>query len=399
MKRGQATVELALASPFIVGLLALTLQGGIVISDQVNLEHYTYEGAQWALAHPDAPLTGAGSVGEHITQQMCGGSSTVPQPGGTRYCLDQALAGLSPSDNLNIQVTRSAGNTPTSQVLPSPTSQVLAASTCNPWSLAVTVNPSSGSISASDTATYTVTLNITDVGRSDPVVNLSASNLPPGLANGTPYFVPPALSTNSAYGRQAVLVVNTAASTVAGGYPISVSGVDQCGIGPTAPPTVRPLIIAVGGNFGAPPVPPAVSVSAAVPICGGAAATVRITGSGFQAAAIVKFGTTAAAGPVTFINSSEVDAVVTLAPGVYDITVTNPDLSQGVSAGGLSVLPGAPCPPIPPLPPVRPCATLPGAYETVITIQWTEPLGLPWLTSGSPPAVHLSARQLVTCQT
>lgn len=398
MKRGQATVELALASPFIVGLLALTLQGGIVISDQVNLEHYTYEGAQWALAHPDAPLTGAGSVREHVTQQMCNGAATVPQPGGTRYCLDQTLSGLAPSDNLSIQVARSVGNTPTSQVRPSPTSQVLAASTCNPWALSVTVNPSSGSISASDTATYTVTLSITDVGRSDPVVNLSASNLPPGLANGTPYFVPPSLSTNSSYGRQAVLVVDTAASTVVGDYPIAVTGVDQCGIGPSSPPTVTPLTIAAGGNFGAPPVHPPVSVSAAVPICGGAASTVRVTGSGFQAGASVQLGTTAA-GPVTFVNSGEVDAAVTLSSGVYDITVTNPDLSQGVSAEGLVVLPGAPCPPTAAAAPVRACATISGSYETVITIQWSEPLALPWLTSGSPPSVHLSARQLLTCQT
>jgi hypothetical protein len=142
-----------------------------------------------------------------------------------------------------------------------------------------------------------------------------------------------------------------------------------------------------------------VSVAAAVPICSGAASTVKITGSGFQAGAIVKFGTTVSAGPATFVNSGEIDAVVTLPAGVYDITVTNPDLSQGVSAGGITVLPAAPCPPAPPAQPVRLCSTLSaGSKESVITIQWSEPLALPWLTTGSPPKVQLTARQVVTCQ-
>src|SRR5438445_666216 len=41
--RAQATLELALILPFIVGLLAISLQGGLVISDQVNLEHSAYD--------------------------------------------------------------------------------------------------------------------------------------------------------------------------------------------------------------------------------------------------------------------------------------------------------------------------------------------------------------------
>ncbi|MDQ6747254.1 MAG: pilus assembly protein [Candidatus Dormibacteraeota bacterium] len=393
MRRGQATVELALSAPFIVGLLALTLQGGIVISDQVNIEHYAYEGAQWQLTHPDAPLNGSGSLQEHIVQQMCNGASAVPATGGTRYCLDQAGQGL---PNLRVQVTRISTPAAMRVTDPRPTAQVLAASSCKTWSLSVT--PGSASIGASATATFRVTLNVNNDNSSEPVVNLAASGLPPGMANGTAYFNPPIVSTLAGkYGVTSDLRVQTGSNTAPGLQKLLLTGQDQCGRGPTSSLAPVRLTIGGGGGLNPPPLPPLVNVSASVPICSGAVSTVRISGSGFQAGALVKFGAIAAAPGTTVVNSGEIDAVVTLAPGVYDITVTNPDLSTATSLGGLVVLPTAPCPPSN-TPTARICASAAGGYQARIEISWSEPLALPLLTTGTPPSVGLDATQLVACQ-
>ena len=64
-------MELALLMPFIVGLIVLTLQGGILTSDQVHLEHFAYEGALWAAANPSTASAdpggapGTGSIAQH----------------------------------------------------------------------------------------------------------------------------------------------------------------------------------------------------------------------------------------------------------------------------------------------------------------------------------------------
>jgi hypothetical protein len=395
-RRGQATVELALAAPFIIGLLGLTLQGGVVLSDQVNLEHYAYEGAQWQLAHPDAPLSGSGSITEHIYQQMCNGASTSPVSGGTRYCTDVANSGLPSADNLSVTVTPQA--TPSSMARPAPqaTAQVLAASTCKSWSLSV--SPASATIGASATATFTVDLTVANDNTTEPIVTLSVSGLPSGMQNGTALFNPPAVSSLSGeFGTTSKLRLTTGANTRQGIYSLFITGQDQCGLPPRTPLATVPLNINGGGSFNPPPIPPLISVSAAVPICAGAVSNVKITGSGFQAGAVVKFGTTLAAGPVTFVNSGELDATVTLPPGVYDINVTNPDLSSATSASGLTVLPTTPCPPGNPTI-THVCAGGAGGYEALIDIVWYEPLALPLLTSGSPPAVRLEATQYVTCQ-
>jgi DNA-binding beta-propeller fold protein YncE len=63
------------------------------------------------------------------------------------------------------------------------------------------------------------------------------------------------------------------------------------------------------------------------PVVGASGATVVIRGSGFQNGATVAFGATQAA--TTFIDAGTLNAVVpTLAPGVFRITIKNPDGSQ-----------------------------------------------------------------------
>ncbi|MEA2645162.1 MAG: TadE-like protein [Chloroflexota bacterium] len=79
-RRGQALTEFALLAPVLLGFLALTLQGGIVISDQVNLEHYAYEGAQWAVANRTAATSG--TISGHIQDQLCGSGVAIGSSSG-----------------------------------------------------------------------------------------------------------------------------------------------------------------------------------------------------------------------------------------------------------------------------------------------------------------------------
>ncbi|MGI8609646.1 MAG: TadE family protein, partial [Candidatus Dormibacteria bacterium] len=223
-RRGQATVELALAAPFVVGLLAVTLQGGLILSDQLNLEHYVYEGAQWALANPNAPDTGVGSIQEHIYKQMCGGASVSPSSAGSRYCTAES-GGL---PNLAVSVT--AKNTPVTLARPRPTGAVMAATSCKSWHLDVAWSAASpAQIGPNRTRYFTVTYRVQagDPNPTDPSpVTLSASDYPPGLANGTPYFEPPIVYND---GDQARLAIQTGTNTVPGTYPVFITGQDQCG--------------------------------------------------------------------------------------------------------------------------------------------------------------------------
>ena len=396
-RRGQATVELALAAPFIVGLLALTLQGGIIISDQVNLEHYAFEGSQWALANPNAPLTGAGSLQEHIYKAMCGGATSIPSAGGTRYCAAES-GGL---PNMTVSVT--SNSTPLTEVMPRPTQAVMAASTCKAWSLTITPGnfggaPGPGQIKQNQTRWYTVTLHVAagDPNPDSPTPTLSASDYPPGLANGNTYFEPPTLYNDGDTSR---LTIQTGSNTVPGVYPIFITGQDQCGGGPTPTPAINNLTVLAAGSFNAPPTPVTVTVDPVqIGICAGTATPVKVTGSGFQVGATIKFGTVPGAG-VAVVKGGEIDATVTLPSGVYDITVTNPDLTTGTAVGGLTVLPSAPCPPASPAIATHPCSgNVAGAYQTLIDIKWDEPLALPLLTTSTPPFIALEATQRVLCQ-
>ena len=52
---GQATVELALVMPLIIGLLLIILTAGLVIRDQLAVWHAASAGARAASISPDAP--------------------------------------------------------------------------------------------------------------------------------------------------------------------------------------------------------------------------------------------------------------------------------------------------------------------------------------------------------
>ncbi|HEV1996754.1 MAG TPA: TadE family protein, partial [Candidatus Dormibacteraeota bacterium] len=372
--RGQATVELALAAPFVVGLLALTLQGGIIISDQVNLEHYAYEGAQWALANPNAPAIGAGSIQEHIYMQMCGAAMPTSNAG-TRYCRPE------PGGLPNLKATVAPSATPVSVSRPRAVQGVMAATSCKGWYLDVTLGNGTSTMGANATRWYTVKLHVQplDPNPTTPTpVALSASDYPPGLANGNTFFQPPLLYSD---GDTARLTIQTGTNTVPGTYPILITGQDQCGAGPRPTPAINNLTVAAGGSFNPPPAPAAVTVDPVqVGICAGTLTSVHVSGSGFKAGGTVKFGTVPGAGAAV-ADGAAIDATVALPSGVYDITETNPDLTTGIAAGGLTVLPGAPCPPPAPAVPVHNCSgNQPGAFQTVIDITWDEPLALPLLT-------------------
>jgi hypothetical protein len=396
---GQALTEMALAVPFIVGLLALTLQGGLVISDQVNIEHFAYEGAQWAVSHPDQT---ANQVRDHIYKQMCGGTASSPSVSATstRYCL-QEPAGLA---NLVVSVTAPA--TPSAMRRAAPfNSGVLAAATCNPWYLTVTAStapPSSPGVSegANSTATYVVNLHVTGGSGSDPVVTLSASGYPPGLANGSPRFNPPAISSSGgSYGSQSNLLVSTGSATVAGSYSMLVTGQDQCGNGPSSVASIPTLSIQGAGTYTVPAVPAAVTVNLLKdPICANTPSVVTITGTGFQAGATVTLSSGTAT--VTSVTSStQIVSTLTAGAGIYNIIVTNPDTSQGVGAGVLRVVTGSPCPPVQPAATARPCAAVAGSsYRFHITITWIEPIALPLFTTNVPPSTTLTAIQDAFCQ-
>ena len=397
-RRGQATVELALAAPLVFGLLALTLQGGIVLSDQVNIEHYAYEGAQWALANPDATSS---ALADHIKQKMCGGVTTIGTPGAgaTRYC-QQAPTGVG-----NLVVTVTAQTTPTSlgPMAPRalPTGGVLAAGSCKAWHLDVSLAYASGDVAlkANKSATYTITLKVTGSG-TDPAVALSASGYPMGLASGSPLLSPPTLYSAD---QQANLVISEGSKTIPGTYPVLVAGQDQCGQGPSAAATVPKLVVASATSYPSVALPPLVAVDPVkVGICAGTPTVIHLRGRGMQAGAIVQFGSVLGVGTTVIAAGaySEVDSTTTLPAGIYDILITNLDGSKGVAAGGLTVLAAGSCPTNDPSPPTHPCSgNTPGAaYQSLIHIRWYEPLALPLLTTGAPPTVQLDANQTVLCQ-
>ena len=399
-RRGQATVELALASPLVFGLLALTLQGGIILSDQVNLEHYAYEGAQWALANPDAT---SAAVADHIKQQMCGGVTTIgtPGPNSSRYC-QAAPAGVG---GLIVEVN-AGGTHPTPLSMgpvARPTGAVLAASTCKAWHLDVSdpVYSSGSAIPLNGNGMYTITLNVSGTTGSDPVVALTASGYPLGLATGSPVITPPTLYYN---GKTATLVVSVGAKVPQGTspYDIGITGQDQCGQGPTALPTVKQLKVGSGSGFGSIPLPPLVTVDPLkIDTCANTPTTFHMHGRNISAGATVQFGQVVgvATSVVATGASSQVDSTATLPAGIYDIIITNLDGTKAIATGGLTILQSGSCPVTNPPSPVHPCSgNVAGGYQSVIHIRWSEPLALPLLTTGAPPQVQLDANQTVFCQ-
>ncbi len=388
--RGQATTELALILPIIAGLFGLALQGGLLVSDQVRLEHVAYDSALWAAANlstqDDAALTA------HVVAEMCdGGTLAAPGPNPTRFC----TASNSPT------VTVTSVGTPTSLVLPHPTGQVLGAKTCRLWSLSVVAGGGNANPApAGSTLTYTVSITIANGSGRDPVVSLAVSNFPPNTTPGPPLFNPPAVTAGT---TASTLSFTTSGATPPGSYLMDVSGGDQCGSGPSNGDQVFTVVTSGAATPTPSPCgsPPQVLQVVNAQGVSGSITTVTVLGQNFASGSSVAFGTVAAP-LVTFVSATEL--IVTL-PGslpagvVYNVVVTTPANCVATLNNGFTL-----CSTVCPTPPSNfpspatknPCAAgnNPNHYQTAIVITWREPLFIPWIS----PSVALTATQYVFCQ-
>lgn len=429
-QEGQSTVELALVAPVLVGLFALALQGGLIISDQVNLEHYATEAAAWSASHPDTATTD--TIRQHIYQQMCAGSSAPPNAAGARYC--SAASG-------NATVTVTERSTPVStNELPFVQAADAAACTAKSWNLSVTPStPTTADLAGSGSAHFAVTLSVSGSG-SDPDVSLSlASPRPTALGPNpgsflTPYFSPADVTVVAA---TSALDIQASGATRNGTYNFTIVGTSQaCG-----KTTTSRLKITVNVINASPPTPP--SCADPTPTVAGvdltvvsnaAASVITISGANFTNGATVRVNNTAAT-LVTVVSSTQIVATLPagLPTGVYNLTVTNPDNCAATAQGAVTVVTssnngqygpvctGPGCPGASAVtggsnwPAVNgsdgggtdttgpgntavvasnACAPDSLNYQMLITITWSEPLIIPWISSGA----SLTAAQYVFCQ-
>jgi hypothetical protein len=371
---------MALLIPFAAGLFGLSLQGGLLISDQVNLQHYALAGALWTEHNLATATTDGGTAGTitgHVISDICGGA-------GARYC-----------GNGSLTVTATAAPLATSLLPRRPRLGGVAGvfTGCALWHLDVSLAPAG--VAQGGTATATVTLHVDGAGAT-PGVALSASGYPPGSA-GPPLFTPPSLGAD---GATATLPVVTTAATAPGTYSLRVGGADQCGIGPA--PGLAGADLTVTGSAPAAPCAAAPTVFTPAPnaVTAGSQTSVTIPGAGFSTGTppSVAFGATPAAG-VTVASASAIVATLPaggLPAGIYDLTVTNnPSGCAATLLNGLTVA-AAPTNAAPPPPPsAYPCAQGAGPpQKVVITITWNEDLIIPWLT----PTFPMKATQVAYCQ-
>lgn len=383
MQRGQALTELALLLPVLAGFFALTLQGGVVLSDQVNLEHYAYEGGQWGVANRTTATTT--DIENHIKTQMCGsGKSIGASDALTRFCR---------AGSLSITVTTGTISAEAPLLNRLGVVRDALATTCQSWTLGaadITVaQGASANISASISASGSGTA---------PVVTLSAGGLPSSLSNGTPVWNPPATTGTS--------VLNIAPSIhtdVKNYYTVTVRGVDQCGV--TNEKEVH-VNVTSGGGPGTVTIAVPVHIDGLLTVCIpiGSGSTFTIKGAGFVSGATVTIGNGASAVTGTTSVSGSTSMAVTVpapsAAGVYDVTVTNPDGTSTTLFNAITV--ATTCTVANPDPngvsgSSTTCAanggsSSPLAYRVVIT--WNEQLLVPWLVS----SFGMNATQRAFCQ-
>ncbi|HXA42074.1 MAG TPA: TadE/TadG family type IV pilus assembly protein [Candidatus Solibacter sp.] len=339
-RRGQSTLELALILPFVVGLLLLVLQVGLLVSDQVKLDHFAYEGAQWAIANPGTAtadvngVAGTGTISQHILGLMCGGGGlTPPSSAGSRFCTSQ------PSGVPALKVKVESHGTPTSLLPPAvaPTGQVMGSATCKLYSLSV--SPVSAVINQTTSPT-SVTFTITDTSMGgvgpNPHVQLNATGYP-GWVQVPPVFSPSKITA----GQSATVTVQAGGSTPAGTYSLSFNGTDDCtGLTASTGPA-RATLTVLGGASPSPTATPAatVGITGILPglICLNVSSPITLNGFGFQSGATVTTGTISALS-VTVVSSTQINInTATLLAGVYNLVVTNPDNSTATLNSGLSV--------------------------------------------------------------
>jgi hypothetical protein len=382
-QKAQATMEMALILPFVAGLMALAIQGGLILSDNISISHYAYDAALWSQANKSTATTGSsGTIAKHIYQEMCGGSLAPPSSTGTRFCN---------GNSLNVQVTSRATNMAASRTSP-PHEMVAGVSTnCIPWTL--NISPSVTTLDntlTNQTTTYTITLVLGSGGSLSPIVNLSVGNYPNAISPGYPLFNPTTISASS---TTSTLPITITSQTTPQVWPVEFLGTDQCGASSSNGPQTS--LLTITGNA-----PTTVCSSSEVNFStpnnsvAGTSKPIDITGNGFTNPSTVSFGSTPAAS-VSFIDSTHLNAAtpVGLGVGTYNIIVT--------TAGCTSTLPNA-------LVVTSVATSVPSAsstinacgpgsagnYQVVIQISWSEPLFIPWFSD----AVTLNSTQVVFCQ-
>ena len=293
MRRGQSTVELALMLPLISLLIAGTLQVGVLISDQIALNQAAYEGGLWAVANPltataDSGST-AGTISQHIMDQLCGSAAAPPSSDGTRYCTH--TAGVPDMRVTALSRTSSLAQGPT---LPFVTDAY--AANCKKWKL--TISPLSATITAGASQAITATLSLTGQNGNDPTVTLYAGGYPTKLVNGNPTFNPPSITASSP-GNVATLTIATRTDTPPGTYTISISGQDNCGGSPSAGSGSTTLTVnaPVAPSPTPTPVPagtPTVTAVSPSSVCAGVLSSITVSGTNFVSGDTVSAGATTA---------------------------------------------------------------------------------------------------------
>ena len=373
LQSGQATLEMAFVGPILVGLFALTLQGGLVISDQVNIQQYAYDGAQWATSNrATATLTGSGStsITQHVQDQICGaGKSIGASDAITRICRTGGLNITVAADNATAMRSGPRDWLAASGLVENAEA---AAATCpvggvNPWSLAV--SQSAGVVTA--TMTGPNGSGSPSGAAATPVVTLVALGLPHST-NGTPLWNPPVIGTSSTL-------------SIGGSFNLKVTAVDQCGGQEAQGP--RPISSGTGaGSLGTGAATP--HVDGVTPACVHTATQLTINGQGFVAGATVMFDL---GGTATIISTTATQIVVSVpAPGSADtdnLVVTNPSGAKAKLYNAVLNSPVAACPAIIATNnslagTTNPCPAGGAAHEYTVTISWTETLIIPWITSG-----------------
>ncbi|MGA9669338.1 MAG: glycoside hydrolase family 48 protein [Terracidiphilus sp.] len=175
-----------------------------------------------------------------------------------------------------------------------------------------TLKPSASTLSVAAGASGTDTITVSDVSPFTGSVTFAASGMPPGV---TATFSPASSTTSS------LVTFAVAASTVAGTYPITITGTSGT---LTATTSISLTVTTSGFSL-------AVSPPISVPDCGSASGTITVTDTGGFAGSItlaasglpsgltVGFGTnpvTSGSDTITFT------AACTVTPGTYPITLT-----------------------------------------------------------------------------
>jgi Flp pilus assembly protein TadG len=378
-RSGQAIVETAMIMPVVLGLLMTLVQVGVVVSDQVQLDQFAYDGSLWA--QENLPTANDAAIQRHVLDQLCGSGNSYPNSSApTKFCRSG-----------NLSVTASPRGASASN-FPFPVNAE--ALSCRGWTLQPpTSSSSTNSVAQGSSITYTVTPSVAASVGQVPVITLSLSGTPPGTVPSFPVFNPPTVTG----GNSATVTFSPSAATPLGPYTLGFSGRDQCNLPSGAGPLATTTLTVTGA---APPTPCSQAVvkvpKAFRKINPTITSVITLTGNNFQTGAIVSFGALSAP-LVSVVSSTQLSVTLpVLPPGVYSITVTNPGGCAGTLRNAITVCNSASCSTTitSPSPLVDPCVSVAGSFETVVTIKWDEPLVIPWIRN----TWTLTAAQSVLCQ-